>query len=608
MKVKSMIKNVMRGSQRTAFGAVCLLASACALTSCDDFFEHESEYVIYDGDNALNNASDTIYSVIGIINKMQAIADRTILLGEVRGDLVDVTDKTSADLREVAQFRADADNKYNNPRDYYAVINNCNYFIANADTTLKNNRDEHIFMKEYAAVKGFRAWTYLQLALNYGSVPFVTEPILTKEQADKQYPRKDIKGICEYFINDLASLVDVKVPNYGEIRSNDSRLFYFPIRVLLGDMNLWAGNYKEAARNYYEYIAKRNGTNSTYPVGTDYVRWMDNEWNGWVSSGWSSNFGSENYGTQSELITMIPGDSIPSEGYYSELRNIYNSTDENDWEVSLVPSTSLINLSAAQKNCVIVGEVGKRDTVYAPSNLEDYQAGDLRLMMAWQLLDNVTLVGDGANKKVDYQQVSKFVTRNVHIYRRTMVYLRLAEALNRAGYPRFAYQILATGVNNQVIEDKVIPYYRNDSTFLRQFDFPNARYQLYTLETSQVYNPNTNTMGIHSHGSGWSDANMYYQLPEDTTITDSIARRDDLMLKVEDMIVDEGALEFAFEGTRFYDLMRVAMRPDRGPSYLADRVYARRGQANTGSVKAEVGDLTDMTNWFLDWNGQIGVK
>ena len=108
-------------------------------------------------------------------------------------------------------------------------------------------------------------------------------------------------------------------------------------------------------------------------------------------------------------------------------------------------------------------------------------------------------------------------------------------------------------------------------------------------------------MGIHSHGSGWSDANMYYQMDTTKTVGEQI-------LQVEDMIVDEGALEFAFEGTRFYDLMRVAMRPDRGPSYLAEKVYARRGQANTGSMKAEVGDLTDMTNWFLDWNGQIGVK
>lgn len=600
-----MIKDLMRGSQRMAFGAVCLLASGGALTSCEDFFEHESEYVIYEEDNALDNAADTIYSVIGIVNKLQAIADRTLLLGEVRGDLVDVTSKASGDLRDVALFSVDDDNMYNNPRDYYAIINNCNYFIAKVDTALKNNRNESIFMREYAAVKGFRAWTYLQLALNYGSVPFVTEPILTKEESDREYPRKDIKGICQYFIQDLASLVDVKTPYYGEIRSNDSQLFYFPIRVLLGDMNLWAGNYKEAARNYYEYITKRNGENSAYPIGSTRVGWFDNEWNT-KYVGWEYEFSSEDYSAQSELITMIPGDSIPSEGYYSELRNLYNSTDDNDWEVSLVPSNSLINLSAAQKNCVIVGDATARDTVYAPNNLDDYQSGDLRLQAAWTLTENATLIGDGANKKVNFQQISKFSTRNVHIYRRAMIYLRLAEALNRAGYPRFAYQILATGVNNTVIEEKVIPYYRNDSTYLRQFSFPNTLYGLYTLESANV--ANTNTMGLHSRGSGWSDANAYYQMPNDTTIKDSLALIEYQIDEVEKMIVDEGALEFAFEGIRFYDLMRVAMH--RGePSFLADRVYARRGENSVGQVKAEIGvDLTDMNNWYLDWNGQIGVK
>lgn len=600
-----MIKDLMRGSLRTAFGAVCLLASGGALTSCEDFFEHESEYVIYEEDNALDNAADTIYSVIGIINKLQAVADRTLLLGEVRGDLVDVTSRASGDLRDLALFNVDDNNMYNNPRDYYAVINNCNYFIAKVDTALKNNRNESIFMREYAAVKGFRAWTYLQLALNYGSVPFVTDPILTKEESDREYPRKDIKGVCQYFIQDLASLVDVKTPYYGEIRSNDSRLFYFPIRLLLGDMNLWAGNYKEAARNYYEYLTKRNGENSAYPIGTDVVRWFDNEWNTRYV-GWSFQFSSESYGTQSELITMIPGDSIPSEGYYSELRNLYNSTNDNDWEVSLVPSNSLINLSAAQKNCVIVGDAAARDTVYAPNNLDNYQSGDLRLQDTWTLTKNATLVGDGSAKKVDYQQISKFSTRNVHIYRRTMVYLRLAEALNRAGYPRFAYQILATGVNNKVIEEQVIPYYRNDSTYLRQFNFPNTLYGLYTLETASV--ANANTMGIHSRGSGWSDANAYYQMPNDTTIKDSLSLIQYQIDEVEKMIVDEGALEFAFEGIRFYDLMRVAMH--RGePSFLADRIYARRGENNIGQVKAEIAvDLTDMNNWYLDWNGQIGVK
>jgi len=80
------------------------------------------------------------------------------------------------------------------------------------------------------------------------------------------------------------------------------------------------------------------------------------------------------------------------------------------------------------------------------------------------------------------------------------------------------------------------------------------------------------------------------------------------MDKVEDMIVDEGALEFAYEGIRFYDLMRVALRRN-DPAYLADRIYMRRGEENKDAMKSEIKkDLYTPANWYLDWNGKIGVK
>ena len=96
------------------------------LSSCSDFFDQDSTYIIDAEKDHLNNATDTIYSLTGILNKVQAIADRTILLGEARGDLMTVTDATSADLRAVANFNIGDDNMYNNPLDYYAIINNCN--------------------------------------------------------------------------------------------------------------------------------------------------------------------------------------------------------------------------------------------------------------------------------------------------------------------------------------------------------------------------------------------------------------------------------------------------------------------------------------------------
>ena len=52
------------------------------LVSCGDLLDQKSDRVIYSDKEHLNNASDTLYSVIGIMNKIQALADRTVLLGE----------------------------------------------------------------------------------------------------------------------------------------------------------------------------------------------------------------------------------------------------------------------------------------------------------------------------------------------------------------------------------------------------------------------------------------------------------------------------------------------------------------------------------------------
>lgn len=570
--------------------AVTLL-SLLVFASCSDFLNQDSERVIIADHNHLTQAEDTLYSVVGIINKMQTLADRTILLGELRGDLLDVNTHTAADLRDIAMFNIGDKNAYNSPRDYYAVINNCNYFIANADTTMKNNRNEYIFRKEYAVVKAYRAWTYMQLVLNYGSVPFITEPILSKGDTDKEYPRMDIQGICNYFLNDLKGLERIENPGYGSIRNTDSRFFYFPIYLIIGDMNLWLGNYREAAMDYYYYLSNRNGTNTAYPTDINAIEWdrSDTHWL-MTSNQWLNYFyeRSEIYSRDAEVITMIPGDSIPSEGNYSNLRNLFNANINNEFQVSLVPSKRIQEISTAQVYCHLTTG---GDVIYAPKTLSDNMSGDLRLPAIW-MKSTMNNIYTGANTEI--QQINKYLTRNVHVYRRTMVYLRLAEALNRAGFPRFAMAILKTGVNDQAISKDIIPYYPNDKEWLSQFQFPANTYIIRT--DAQL--TNENTMGIHSHGSGWSEHNSYYVLPDDSTLTDE-ARLQYQINGVEDLIMSEEALEFAFEGVRFYDLMRVALRRN-DPAYLADKVYSRRGVDNKEEMKSLIKkDLYQPANWYM---------
>ena len=555
--------------------------------SCSDFLYDDSDIVTYADKNHLTSDADTLWSVAGIMNKLQVVADRTILLGELRGDLVSVTPYADADIRDVASFNIGTDNRYNDIADYYAIVNNCNYFLANADTALRNSRNETIFMKEYAAVKAYRAWTYLQLATIYGRVPLITEPILTKEQGEKDYKECDIQEICRYFAADIAPYADMDMPGYGAIRNTDSRLFYFPIYILLGDLHLWAGNYREAAENYYKYISTRNGKNSSYPLSTASVRFSPND-SHWMQTvdGWSYiAFQTENSNGNAELITMIPGDSIPSEGNYSQLRNLFNTTEQNEYRESIVPSQSLYLLSAAQKYCHYSSG---GEYVIAPAGLPENRSGDLRLQAVFTQVDNANIMLNG-KRVTNYVTNAKYTTRNVHIYRRAMVYLRMAEALNRAGFPRFAFQILKRGVNNSVMESEVIPYYPADEAWLRTFNFPD---NMYFLETT-AGQTTENTMGLHSRGCGYSAANTTYEMPTDDALSGDALLQYQIE-KVEDLIIDEEALEFAFEGHRFYDLMRVSMhRSD--PAYLASRVARRNGTVDAALLQK----LSSMDNWYL---------
>lgn len=593
-------------SKRRVSFYITLLTLLFTLNSCSDFFDQDSTYIIDAEKDHLNNATDTIYSLTGILNKVQAIADRTILLGEARGDLMTVTDATPADLRAVANFTIGDDNMYNNPLDYYAIINNCNYFIAKADIELKNNRNQFIFKKEYAEVKAIRAWTYLQLVTTYGRVPFVTEPIMTKEESERSYPMYDIKQVCNYFINEdnLQDLVEDEMPDYGIIKSLPSKNFLFPVRLVLADLYLWAENYYEAAKYYHDFIINRNGKSGIYPTTTYSVRWLDTDWDGYNYSWESYTFRSsveESTASDNELITMIPMDSIPSEGHYSQLRNIFNSTTQNDYKVSLVPSNKIINLSESQVYCYN----DKGNVTYATTTKVKEMTGDLRLSQAWETEKNVSKSTGGT---YDYQYIYKYQTKHVHVYRRTLVYLRLAEALNRAGYPRYAFQILSSGVNTEVLQDSIIPHYRADSLkIMEDFNFPGTR--LSSISSAYVANSSpyrdgnfeVNTIGLHSRGSGFTPANEYYQMPYNPNITDPAEQLAWQQDKVEEMIIDEEALEFAFEGYRFYDLLRVALRRN-DPAWLEKKIQGRNGNAPSGvSV-----DLKDQNNWFLRWKGRIG--
>ena len=607
------------------------------LTACEDMLDVSSTSIQYEDKHTLDSAGDSLYSVIGILSKLQHIADRTILLGELRADLVTDNENTEKDLRELINHDVKASNAYMDYSDYYAVINNCNYFLEKVDTNVIVS-GQKTMLKEVAVVKGIRAWTYMQLALIYQSVPFITEPILSlqdaeKAEADCEY--KNLEEMCDYFIPELSPYMDVELPNYGTINDYDSQRFFFPIRLLLGDMYLWKGMYWEAFKYYADYVSENNLSTAMYGVSAGSFSALTNDI---VGLGW--------FGASNENISVIRMASSKLYGTISNLENIFSPTDLNEGKRAVSPSRLWKELSekqvyAYQANAndkvryLTCGDLRAIGTYYFEWNDGSFRPDRVSSSEAWYRVD----VDNKYLKNSKYGSSTMLGIKDaIVVYRVGNVFLRMAEAANRLGSPDVALLILKNGLS------------QISSTLDGGYSF------LYPLNDLNE----KNVMGIHSRGSGSSAANEFYNVDlsaydfsvaPDTileyeydglirtysyygskglldsnfgngdydglyTFTDSVfiegsGRRDPdtvrytyiptayMVDKVEQMIVDEMALETAFEGHRFYDLMRVAMRRE-DPTFLADKVARRNGE-EAGRDEALYNKLNDPTynNWYL---------
>ena len=127
------MERIMKKNKIFSMGVALAIGAGATFTSCVD-----TDSNLVDFGSALNTPNDTVYSLLGVLNKMQAIADRTIILGEVKGDMTSLTDAATTDLQEIANFTAGTDNPYNRPEDYYAIRLNDTKVIPDVINKLRN--------------------------------------------------------------------------------------------------------------------------------------------------------------------------------------------------------------------------------------------------------------------------------------------------------------------------------------------------------------------------------------------------------------------------------------------------------------------------------------
>ncbi len=664
------------------------------VSSCDDMLDVDGGRQVEMPE--INQKTDSLFYVAGIMQAMQQAAEVYVIQNEMRGDLATTTVHSDRNLQELANFSATTTNKYDSAYVYYKVVNNCNYYLAHRDTALYDGA-YNVTLDEYAAVLSYRAWAYLQLARTYGKVKFFTHPLTSLSQIENDNsPMLDIEGIVNELAPQLIQFRNSGIPFSNYISKLGDYEFIWercciPVNVILGELYLEVGRYSDAAKCYYEFLFRnkilaedmRSLFNIRYtgeivdlpndfsPGGVSGMTWITK------INNVSTNLSSVN-GTSSGAITYIPMADKSLNGYTTEIPKLfgfdyyyYNSHSESE---QIIDSVYLKNKQIVASDVYNL-LADSADYYYQTNDPIDPQlsvlerVGDMRARARIDVINR-----DNVREEILQTYITKKALPRVVLYRPSTIWLHLAEALNRMGYPDAAFAILKDGITDNM---RSYQYVRDETWNMLTTEIPFCSNDGRSEQSQLFSGTGTNhNYGIHRHGCSdqygiSGDKSLYKMSVEvekkiaelqdifngeqwnvsvvdrtadiqaveaeidavgnDASISDEEKTRklkeldaqlaklnkefnslgkwslQDVINAVEDLICDEYAMEFAFEGSRFADLARLARNKNgkgtggySGSPAGYGANFGGRWLAKKLAFKNPVKDLTVESNWYLD--------
>lgn len=564
--------------------AVILLFS---MGSCQDYLDVQPEDKL-SGEQMYRNVFDADAAVVGIYGKFMGLAEKYVILNEMRADLMTTTRNSSPYLKELSSHNVSTENPYISPKDFYVVIQNCNDALANFDIMLAKKRfTQSQYDQRYADVACVRSWVYLQLGIQYGAVPYITEPINNLEDVKNlnKYPRLPFDQLLDKLVTFTESLTYKDVyDSQSSLRITvdgyDTMKFFINKECLLGDLELWKGNYLLAASHYknvmestptsggnsYDYYRVRIPdviNNDDLAVG--YRRDFETDATSLVDSntkGWRSIFGRDrDIMWNTEWIWSLPFDSdfAPANPFIA----IFSKTG-GDYLAK--PSQSAIDRWNSN-NQVFGSTFGYPYDARGPKFTYKMVGGDPVIM---KYLYKFEAAGDQFKREGDW-----------FLYRAAKLHLRYAEAANRDNQQKIAYALLNQGIK-AAYSPATIP---TDVTNIQQTNQPFP----YDFDARQGDAPNYRAPWHRNTGV------------RGRARLQSVGAVGDNVITTENNIIDEAALELAYEGNRWEDLVRVARRRN-DPAFLADKIYdklSKDGNAEAANVRAK---LMNPNNWYLPFN------
>ena len=225
-----------------------LTAGSISFSSCEDYLtitptDRIVEEEFWEDKNDLQNALTACYLRL-IQNDMMK---KYILWGEVRSDNFEITTGvTNTNMTNMMNANLMSTNNIVTWTCFYNLINYCNKILTHGPEIV--TKDESFSNGDWLPMRAeaitLRAFAHYYLVRTFGEVPYVTIEYNNDNQ-DFLLPQSTQIEVLDNIINDLESVKDEAMVNYGNTVDNKGRITRKAVYTLLADVYLWRASYKE---------------------------------------------------------------------------------------------------------------------------------------------------------------------------------------------------------------------------------------------------------------------------------------------------------------------------------------------------------------------------
>lgn len=580
----------MKLNIRTSVSGALIALFCLSTSSCKKMFDFAPEDAL-ELDQAYQNVYDADAAIIGIYGKLMNIADRYMVLNELRGDLEDITPNADKYLAQINSHAVTEGNPWADPKPFYEIIMNCNDALYNFDLMLRDKRlVQTDYNLRYSEIGAIRSWLYLQLGIHFGTVPYITDPLATIQdiQDEAKYPRVPFQQLLDNLLQFTEALPNKDPMPAGTslittMDSYNTTKMFVNKYLLLGDLNLWKGNWPEAARYYRQMMdystvlypaANSENYYNTYTLGNNPTRIDNANWINIFTAAYAERY--SNY----EHIWMLPFDKKFSPN--NPLIKLYSSGEN----YKIKPSAISIKKWKDQTR----NDGTPFDTYRGEGN-------------SYRMMGNDPVISKlipGFNISSPFETDGKWM-----LYRAAMLHLRMAETANRDGRDKLAYALMNVGLRT-TYSPRSVP--GNVTDIMQSFDENPSYYFDARFGNSPTFRAKfTYNQGVRGRVSlrpALVDSVRYFDMSEPGSETKAVIDRQGLTVAMENLIVEEAGLELAFEGNRWPDLLRIALRreqenPGSGKSFLYGKIAAKFTAAGLPVPEGVSRLASDVNSWYL---------